>query len=90
MANPIISSASLSKAIYAPGETMTLTVTYSDPDNQAVTVTTTLTDSDGNTSAPVTSTAVIKDSVSVAVVEAGKTWAKVSDNGTIAVFQRVA
>jgi len=89
MATPTV-SASLDKATYAPGEKMLLTVNYADADNQSVSVTITVTDAAGNSSAPVTANAIIKDGVTLSVTEAGKTWAKVSDTGAVAVFSRVA
>lgn len=89
MANPTC-SASLDQATYAPGETMTLTVTYGDPDTQSLTVTVVVTDSAGNPSAPATVTAVI-DPLTVSVTsEPARTWTQVSDSGSVAVFTATA
>lgn len=88
MATPSV-SASLDKTTYAPGELMTLTVTYSDPDTDSVQVTITVTDKSGNQSAPTTLTAVI-DPLTVGVTDPDRTWAKVSDTGTVAVFTATA
>jgi hypothetical protein len=38
MPDPVITSASLDKAAYSPGETMVLTVSGSDPDEEIITV----------------------------------------------------
>lgn len=89
MAIPTL-TASLNKATYAPGENMLLTINYADADSQAVSVTIVVTDSTGNSSAPVTATAFIKDTATLTVTETGKTWTKVSDNGAVAVYSRVA
>jgi hypothetical protein len=88
MANPTC-SASLDKTTYAPGEVMTLTVNYSDPDTDSVQVTITVTDKSGNQSAPTTLTAVI-DPLTVGVSDPDRAWTKVSDTGVVAVFTATA
>lgn len=88
MSQPTV-SASLSKSVYAPGELMTLTVTYGDADTKPVRVTVVVTDSSGNTSAPVTVGAVI-DPLTLKVTDPSRTWEKVSDTGTVAVFTSLA
>lgn len=85
MATPTL-SASLDKTTYAPGDTATLTVTYADADNRTSTTTVTGTDQAGNAA---TATVVVREADPVALVvsdDGGRTWAKVSDNGSIAVF----
>ncbi|SCF44641.1 hypothetical protein [Micromonospora mirobrigensis] len=83
-------SASLNATTFSPGEQMLLTVTYSDPDTQQVTVTVVVTDSKGNSSNPVKVNAVI-DPLTVTVSDdSGRTWARVSDTGSVAVFRAVA
>ena len=88
MANPTI-SVSLNKAAYVPGETMTATVTYGDPDTQRNTLTFTGTDSDGQTAQGMVSY-VIDPTVLSYVDSSGKTWTKVSDSGSVAVFTATA
>jgi hypothetical protein len=90
MANPTV-SASLNKSSFAPGEQMTLTVSYGDVDNDSLAVTIVVTDSAGNSSAPVVVTANIADPVTVSVTDdGGRTWTKQSDNGAVAVYRAVA
>jgi hypothetical protein len=86
MSSPTV-AASLNKAAYAVGETMTLTVTYGDPDRKTLTVTVTVEDTDATTApATVTATAVI-DPLTVTVSDSsGRVWTKVSDSGTVAVY----
>lgn len=90
MANPTVSAA-LNKSSFAPGETMTLTVSYGDADNDTLQVTVVVTDSQGHTSSPVVVNANINDPVTVSVTDdGGRTWTKQSDNGAVAVYQAVA
>lgn len=89
MAAPTV-SASLDKTTYQPDETMTLTVTYADPDTEAVTVTIVVTDSQGNTSNPAVVTAVVDPSVLTVTDSSGRVWTKASDNGSVAVYTATA
>ncbi|MGK5674391.1 hypothetical protein ACSNOB_16290 [Micromonospora sp. URMC 106] len=83
-------TASLNASTYSPGDQMTLTVTYGDADTKPVTVTIVVTDAQGNSSAPVKVTAVI-DPLTVTVTDSsGRTWTRLSDNGSVAVYRAVA
>lgn len=83
-------TASLDASTYKPGDKMTLTVSYTDPDTKAVEVTVTVTDASGNTSSPASVSAVI-DPTTLKVTDAsGRVWAKVSDTGKVAVFTATA
>lgn len=76
----------LDKASYAPGDTITATLTYGDPDSQTQTLTWTATDGSGATQTLALSL-VVKDPVALKVTDpSGRVWTKVSDNGVIAVF----
>lgn len=89
MAAPQV-TASLNKSAYTPGEQMTLTVTYGDPDTRPLTVSIVVTDSEGNASEQVSVSAVI-DPLTVAVTDdSGRVWSRVSDSGSVAVFQATA
>lgn len=88
MAAPTV-TASLNKSAYAIGETMTLTVTYADADQKAGTLTIKVTDAEGNASSPVVVPYLV-DPLTIAVTDAGKTWTKVSDTGSVAVFTATA
>ncbi|MEH0820983.1 MULTISPECIES: hypothetical protein [unclassified Micromonospora] len=89
MAAPTV-TASLNAATYSPGDQMTLTVTYSDPDTRPLTVTVVVTDAQGNSSAPVRVTAVIDPLTLTVTDDSGRTWTRVSDNGSVAVYRAVA
>lgn len=90
MATPTV-SASLDKSTYSTGDVMTLTVSYADPDTQAVSVTVTVTDSAGNSSAPATVNATIDPAVvTVSDSDTTRVWAKQSDTGSVAVYTATA
>jgi hypothetical protein len=88
MANPTV-AVSTNKPKYAPGETITLTITYGDADRVSMEISVTVTDSQGNTGTATTSIVIDQGSVSVQSVPS-RNWAKVSDSGTVAVFTAVA
>lgn len=85
MTTPTV-TASLDKTTYNTGDTATLTVSYSDPDNKALSVTVTVTDTAGNTSVPTTVAAVINPSTVTVADSSGRAWVKASDSGSVAVF----
>jgi uncharacterized protein YfaS (alpha-2-macroglobulin family) len=89
MPNPT-ASVSLDKTSYNTGDTITATVTYTDPNTTALTVTTTVTDSTGQSSTPATATAVLNPATVSTTDSGGRTWAKQSDNGSVAVFTATA
>lgn len=88
MAAPTL-TASLNKGAYAVGETMTLTVTYGDTDQKAGTVSVVVTDAEGNASDPVVSPYLI-DPLNLTVTDPTRTWVKVSDSGSVAVYTSTA
>lgn len=93
MAAPVI-NAVLSKASYNVGETMVMTVDYSDADNwtRQDTVTITGQDQDGNPAVVTVQTTVSsEDEVLLTIVDSsGRTWTKQSDNGSRAVYTATA
>jgi hypothetical protein len=89
MANPV-AAISTDKQTYAVGETITATMTYSDPDARAVTITGTATDAEGHAT-QATVVINISDPVTPAVSDsASHTYTKVSDTGSVAVFTATA
>lgn len=78
-------AAALDKAAYRPGDVMTLTVTYGDPDRQTLTITVVVTDTTGATGQATTQAVIDQGTVTVTSTPP-RAWTKVSDNGTIAVF----
>lgn len=83
-------TAALNASVFAPGDQMLLTVTYSDADTKPLTVTIVVTDAQGNSSAPVKVTAVIDPLTVIVTDNSGRTWTRVSDNGSVAVYRSVA
>lgn len=81
---------SLDKASYAPGATITATVSYADADTRTTPLTVTVTDAAGATGTATVSL-IIKDT-DVPTVSDGtsRVYTKVSDNGSIAVFTATA
>jgi len=88
MANPT-ASATLNKASYAVGETMTLTVNHTDADRMTLTVSGTVTDSQGN-SADWSATAKIDAGVVTFTQTGGKTWTLQSATDNQSVFTTTA
>ena len=88
MANPT-ASATLNKASYAVGETMTLTVSHTDADRQTLTVSGTVTDSQGN-SASWSATAQIDAGAVLITASGGKTWTLQSATDNQSVFTATA
>ncbi len=83
-------TALLDKATYAPGDPVTLTVTYGDADNTSSSVTVTVTDAEGNTGTAQVVLSVV-DAVSLAVSDdGGRAWVKIADNGSVASFTTTA
>ncbi|MGC5052874.1 hypothetical protein ACLQ2S_15635 [Micromonospora sp. DT48] len=89
MAAPTV-NVSMNPTTYSPGEQMLLTVNYGDPDNQRLTLTITVADAQGNRSAPVSVTAVIDPLTLTVTDDSGRTWSRVSDSGSVAVYRAVA
>lgn len=89
MAAPTVTVA-LNAAVYAPGDEMRLTVTYSDTDTCPVTITVVLTDVRGRSSEPAQVTAVIDPLTITVTDDAGRAWTKLSDNGAVANYRAVA
>lgn len=67
-------TASFSKAVYTPGETMVLTVDHADADRATITVSGTVTDTTGATGSFTASALIDEGTVSI-TDGGGKTWA---------------
>ena len=90
MANPSLTGVLDNNGVYLVGQVMTLTATYSDPDTRQGTVTLTATDSAGN-AATVTLPYQVSDPVTLVLSDSeGRSFSKVSDDGSTAVFTAVA
>lgn len=90
MAAPTV-TASLNKTAYAPGELMTLTVTYADADRKTLTVTVTVEDTQAGTAPATAKATAVIDPLTVTVEDdGGRTWTKQSDSGLVAVFTATA
>lgn len=82
MGAPVITSASLNKSSYAPGETIVGTVTGSDPDEQELEVVFVLRNkASGEQSEPVTANAVIDELEAVATSTPARTWTQTGRTG---------
>lgn len=89
MAAPTVTVA-LNAAVYAPGDDMRMTVTYSDADTRPVTVTVVVADERGHSSAPAQVTAVIDPLTRTVTDDSGRAWTMLSDNGAVADYRAVA
>lgn len=94
MTAPSITSITFDKAQYLPGQPVNATVTYvPGTSGQEQTFNGTATDSaTGQTgSLSVQFTLVVNDTTTVTVSDSGnRAWTKISDTGTVAVFQAIA
>jgi hypothetical protein len=94
MANPVVTSISFDKTTYSAGQVITATVDYTQGTGSASqNFTATATDSvSGLTGALSSSFSVVSnDSTTVTVSDSGsRTWTKVSDSGSVAVFTATA
>lgn len=88
MANPT-ATASLNKAAYAIGETMTLTVDHTDADRMSLTVSGVVTDSNGNT-ATWSANAELDAGVVTITATGGRTWTLQSATANQSVFTATA
>lgn len=90
MASPT-GSIAYDKASYKPGDTMTATVSYSDPDSKIATESFDLADTQGNKTT-LTGTFTIADPVTVTPGNVARTWTKVagSDTGASVKFTATA
>ncbi len=89
MAAPTVSATS-DKVSYAPGQPVTVTVSYADPDTKTNVVTITGTDAEGH-AATVTLNLSVVDPVSVTLSDDGNhVWTKGADNGASVVFTTTA
>lgn len=89
MANPVVTSVSFDQPSYAKGAQMVVTCVYSDPDMEALTFTFVVTDANGNQGSG-TGNAMIDPSTTQGSSVPARTWTKVSDNGSVAVFTGTA
>jgi hypothetical protein len=91
---PVISGITFDQASYAPGETIHATVTYapgSSPLVQSFTGSALDSTTELTGTLTVSFTTVISDSTVVKASDTGnRTWTKVSDTGTVAVFAATA
>lgn len=84
-------SGSLNKgAVFAPGDTMTLTITYADADTKTGAVTFEVSDAEGGTSGKIPVPYSIKDPEQLTATDPDRAWTLASDNGAVAVYQSVA
>jgi hypothetical protein len=87
MANPTL-TVTYNKAVYAPGETITATVAYADPDTKTVSDVWQATNANGD-QATITVARNVVDPVTI-VPPAGYTKVTGSDTGSQVVFTRTA
>lgn len=90
MAQPVITSFTADKTTAKPGDTVTFTMGYSDPDTRTMTFVGNLQDGEGNQAIPAQITVAIKDVESPTVQSTDATPVvanKISDDGSTAVFK---
>lgn len=90
MAAPVVTSVTYSKANYAPGEVITMTVNHTDVDRSALATTVTVTDSTGATGSG-SATVMIDGAASVVPVSTpSRTWTLVAATTNQSVFTTTA
>lgn len=86
---PTLASATLNKTAYAKGETMVITATGSDPDEETISVTVTLENkTSGAQSNPITLTAIVDELQATAT--GSRTWTQSGRNGSSFTLSAVA
>lgn len=91
MAAPSITSATLNKSTFAPGETMILTVVGADADEELIEITLSVRSrTSGATSGPVVVTTVLDELESVATDSEARTWTQVARTGATFVLTGTA
>ncbi|MFI6763626.1 hypothetical protein ACIBF5_31330 [Micromonospora sp. NPDC050417] len=91
MAAPTITSATLNKSTFAPGETMILTVVGTDADEEVIEISLSVrSQTSGATAAPVLVTTILDELQSVATDSANRSWTQIARTGSTFVLTSVA
>ena len=91
MAAPTITSATLNKHAYAPGETMILTVLGGDGDEELVEITLSVRSrTSGASSPPITVTTILDELQAVATDSDTRTWTQIARTGATFVLNSIA
>ncbi|WP_329101633.1 hypothetical protein OG792_21620 [Micromonospora sp. NBC_01699] len=91
MAAPTITSATLNKSAYAPGEIMILTVVGADADEEMIEITLSVRSrATGATSVPVVVPTILDELQTVATDSGTRTWTQIARTGATFVLTSVA
>ncbi|MFK3985691.1 hypothetical protein ACI2K4_35680 [Micromonospora sp. NPDC050397] len=91
MAAPTITSATLNKSTFAPGETMILTVVGADADEELIEITLTVRNqTSGASGVPVVVTTILDELQAVATDSESRTWTQIARTGATFVLTGIA